>query len=102
MASYNKPTRAAAWRIMAALADFSNPGALKAAPTLAAGDWKVSIDGGAFANLATLPQVLPAAGTAVQIDLSSGEMTGDTIVVTGIDQTSPKEWGDFFLCILTV
>ena len=36
--------------------------ALKASPTLAAGDVKISGDGGAFANLNTLPSVAPAGG----------------------------------------
>jgi hypothetical protein len=33
-------------------------------PTLASGDVKISIDGGAFANLGTLPDVEPNAGSA--------------------------------------
>lgn len=102
MASYNRPTKNTAWRVAISLADFATPGGFKAGPTLAAGDAKVSIDGVAFANLATLPQVLPAAGVAVQVDLSAGEMNGDVIAIAIIDQSSPKEWEDFFLCVLTV
>ena len=73
---------------------------LKAAPTIAAGDFKVSIDGGAFANLATLPVVTPAAGTAVKITLSAAEMNGDNIVVTCIDAAG-AEWCDLFLNVQT-
>ena len=73
---------------------------LKAAPTIAAGDFKVSTDGGAFANLATLPVVTPAAGTAVKITLSAGEMNGDNIVITCIDAAG-VEWCDLFLNIQT-
>jgi hypothetical protein len=66
---------------------------LKANPTIAAGDFKVSIDGGAFANLTTLPTVTPAAGTAVKITLSAAEMTGTNIFVTAIDAAG-AEWCD--------
>lgn len=101
MASYNHPVKNTAWRTGIALYDFATPGALKSSPTLAAGDFKVSIDFGAFNNLATLPAVAPAASVSVQIDLSAAEMNGDVVVVTWIDQTAPKEWADGYLCILT-
>ncbi len=61
-------------------------------PTLAAGDAKVSIDGGAFANLGTLPAVTPAGGVGVKIVLSAGEMTGTNILICLKDQTAPEEW----------
>lgn len=73
---------------------------LKANPTIAAGDFKVSTDGGAFANLATLPVVTPAAGTAVKITLSTTEMNGDNIVVTCIDAAG-AEWCDLIINIQT-
>lgn len=76
------------------LQDMANPGSFKANPTLAAGDFKISINGGAFANLTTLPTVEPAAGVAVLITLSGPETEGGSIIVTAIDQTSPKEWAD--------
>ena len=73
----------------------------KAAPTLAAGDVKVSKDGGAFANLATLPAVTPAAGRAVQVALSATEMQAARVVIQFVDQTSPKEWADQFVIVET-
>lgn len=76
-------------------------GAFKANPTLASGDWKVDIDGGGFTNLGTLPSVSPAAGVAVLVTMAQAEMNGDVITVTGIDQTTPKEWADFSLVFLT-
>jgi hypothetical protein len=76
-------------------------GSFKSSPTIATGDWKVDIDGGGFNNLATLPTVSPAANIAVLIELSSTEMNGDVITIRGVDQTSPKEWADFFLSIPT-
>lgn len=76
------------------LEDYANPGNFKLNPTIAAGDFKVSIDGGAFANLATLPSVVPASGASVKVTISTSENNGDSIMVTAIDQTAPKEWGD--------
>lgn len=70
--------------------------AFQAAPTLAAGDFKVSIDGGAFTNLATLPTVTPAGGTRVQIALSAAEMNGDNIMVQCIDAAG-GEWDDVII-----
>lgn len=99
--AYNPPVNGAAFRTSVALMDFANPGSYKANPTLAAGDVKVSKDFGAFANLTTLPAVAPAAGVQVQVDLSGTEMTADIVGIAFIDQTTPKEWADFFLVIHT-
>lgn len=66
----------------------------QANPTLAAGDVQISKDGGAFANLATLPVVTPAAGIAVRVSMSATELTCARAVIKFIDQTAPKEWED--------
>jgi hypothetical protein len=66
-------------------------GSLVASPTIAAGDFKVSIDGGALANLATLPTNTPAASGMVKITLSTSEMNGDNITVKCIDAAG-DEW----------
>lgn len=63
-------------------------------PTIAAGDFKVSIDDGAEANLTTLPSVSPASSGWVKISLTIAEFTGDTIKIRWVDQTDPKEWAD--------
>lgn len=81
--------------ITAAVRDF------KANPTLASGDVKISKDGGAFSNLATLPVVTPAGGVAVQAALSATEMQAARIVITFIDQTVTKEWDDKVVIIET-
>ena len=73
----------------------------KANPTLAAGDVKVSKDGGASANLTTLPATSPTGETLVRVSLSATEMQAKMIVVTFIDQTNPKEWEDQRLIIYT-
>lgn len=100
-APYNPPKRGEDFLTGVCLQDMANPGSYKAGPTIAAGDFKVSKDFGAFANLNTLPAVAPAAGVQVQITLSATEMTADVVLVTCIDQTVPKEWADFSFAIIT-
>lgn len=69
-------------------------------PTLAAGDVKVSIDGGAFANLTTLPDVNPAGGRAVRVQMSQAEMNGDNIIIQFVDAAG-AEWCDLGIVINT-
>lgn len=70
----------------------------KAGPTLATSDVKISKDGGAFADLGTLPSAAPAAGRALLVTLTGTEMTAAHLCIQFVDQTSPKEWED--CCIL--
>lgn len=100
-APYNPPVKNEEFICYVALENYASPGNAMAAPTIAAGDFKVSKDGGAFANLATLPTVEPAAGTMVKITLSSTEMNADNVVLQCIDQTSTKEWSDLIISIPT-
>lgn len=100
-APYNPPKKNEDFKVRIALEDYSNPGNFKSNPTIAAGDFKVAIDGGALANLATLPTVSPASSVCVLLELSSSEMNGDVITIVCIDQTSPKEWSDFMISIPT-
>lgn len=72
----------------------------QAAPTLAAGDFKVSIDGGGLNDLATLPTVTPAAGKMVKISLSAAEMNGDDITVVCSDAAG-DEWDDLIISFKT-
>ncbi len=67
---------------------------------MASGDWKISIDGGAFANLGTLPVVTPVAGKAVKIVLSQAETNGDNLMIIGSDAAG-AEWADFYINIQT-
>lgn len=101
VAPYNPPVKGEDFIIYIGLADMVNAGSFKAAPTIAAGDFKVSKDGGAFANLTTLPTVTPAAGTMVKITLSATEMNADVVTMVAIDQTNPKEWADYMISIPT-
>ncbi|MCB7129958.1 MAG: hypothetical protein J3T61_10530 [Candidatus Brocadiales bacterium] len=92
------PKKNVAYEFDIALIDTANPGSFKANPTLAAGDFKVSIDNGALANLATLPVVSPASSIVIKIVLSQAEMNGDKILVQCIDAAG-DEWNDVFIFI---
>lgn len=100
-APYNPPVRGEDFIFYVTLEDAANPGNLKLNPTIASGDFKVSKDDGALANLTTLPTVSPAASGWVKVSLSVSEMTADNVKVQWIDQTSPKEWADGSVCIVT-
>lgn len=100
-APYNPPKRGEDFFIQVSLENFTDPGNLKANPTLAAGDVEVVKDGGAAANITTLPTVSPASGVFVTLTLSATEMTADYVSVAFIDQTNPKEWADLFFSIPT-
>lgn len=101
-APYNPPKKGEDFVFKIALADMANPESFKATPTLAAGDFKVDKhDGGGYANLATLPTNDPAGSVNVLITLSATEMNADIVTLACIDQTSPKEWADRVICILT-
>jgi hypothetical protein len=83
------------------LEDYANPGTFKSSATLAAGDVKISKDNGSFANLGTLPSVSPAAGKLITVALTSTEMNADKVSVVFSDQTTPPEWSDYAITILT-
>lgn len=94
------PVRGLALTLHVPLGDRANPGQFKANPTLAAGDVKVSKDGGAFANLTTLPDVHPAAGIMVRIQLTASEMDADEVIVQFRDAAG-DEWTDKVIAIQT-
>lgn len=100
-APWNPPVRAEDFEFSVCLEDYVNTGLFKANPTLAAGDVTISKDGGAFANLASLPTVAPASGRQVVAVLTGTEMTADKVVVVFHDQTVPPEWCDTAVTILT-
>lgn len=74
---------------------------LQANPTFTAGDAKISGDGAAFANLATLPAVDPAAGRGVKVVLSQAETNFDNMLLYFEDQTGTEEWKAFYVSIHT-
>lgn len=70
---------------------------IKANPTLAAGDVQISIDGGAFANLTTIPDVYPATTKQVRIRVAAAEAAGKRLTIVFSDQTASKDWDDITL-----
>lgn len=97
----NPPKKNQAFTMQIALQDMANPGSFKANPTLASGDFKTGGDGAAMANITTLPSVDPAGSIWVNVALTAGEMNFNQVMIQVIDQTSPKEWADFSVCINT-
>lgn len=75
-------------------------GQYKASPTLAAGDVKIEKDGGAAANLATLPIVAPPAGSSLDVPFSAAEMQCKQAVLRFVDAAG-AEWNDDCLHIFT-
>jgi hypothetical protein len=94
------PQRGAAYVLFVGLISQANTKIFQTNPTLAEGDFKVSIDDGAFSDLATLPAVTPAGGKRVKIVLSAAEMEGDNICVMCCDAAG-AEWCDLEIEIQT-
>lgn len=93
MASYVTAKKNTAWIGYIRLSPRAGIGTFQNNPTLASGDVKVSIDGGALANLTTLPVVTPASSDWVKVSLSASEMNGDNIAVQFKDAAG-NEWCD--------
>lgn len=100
MPSFVTPKKNTAFEFYVGLPSVASPDIFQANPTLAAGDAKVSIDGGALANLATLPSTDPAGGKLVVINLSAAEMNGDNIQVI-LSDAAGGEWKDVVVNIQT-
>jgi hypothetical protein len=100
MATYVPPKKGVEYITYIALTSQADTKKFQVNPTIAAGDFKISIDGGALANLTTLPSVAPASSVWVKITLSTDEMNGDNIQVQCIDAAG-AEWADYALNIPT-
>ena len=92
------PVRGQAFVFYVGLRSQSNPAVMQSNPTLASGDAKVSLDGGALSNLATLPTVTPASGKMVKVSLSAAEMDADDVTVV-LSDASGAEWCDIVIDI---
>lgn len=102
MTSYNPVIKnsASGAIIYTALEPMTPTGNFLANPTLATGDVTISIDGGAFANLATLPDAEPNSGKSIRIQLSQAETNGDNLVIIFSDVTG-AEWRDQLVTVQT-
>ncbi len=89
------PVQNSAYAFYTALTSQTNPAEFQINPTIAAGDFQVSKDGGALVNLATLPTVSPAGSFLVRVELSAAEMSGAKVNIVGIDAAG-DEWDQFF------
>ncbi len=94
----SSPKKNVAYEFSVSLIDSADTGAFKVNPTIASGDFKVSTDNGALANLGTLPSVDPAGSIIVKITVAQAEMNGDKIIVQCIDAAG-AEWDDLMIFI---
>lgn len=63
-------------------------------PTIVAGDWQRSINGGALAPLETTPTVSPAGSSQIVVTLGPGELPGPFTTIQFMDLTVPREFHD--------
>ena len=82
------------------LIDQANPNIVRFFPTLAVGDVKVTIDGGAEVNITTLPVEMPAGTGNIFVTLTAAEMNGDRVTVLFSD-VAGNEWADLNYSIQT-
>ena len=73
------------------LVDVLNPTTFLLNPTIEAGDFKISQDGGNFFDLDPSPTVTPPGGGSVKVALSSSDMDADKIYIKAVD-ASGNEW----------
>ena len=99
MASSLPPVKNAAFTFYVALVSQADTDIFKTSVTLAAGDVKVSKDGGAFANVASLPTEIGTSGV-LSCPLSANEMNADVVVVKFTDAAG-AEWQDALVTIYT-
>jgi hypothetical protein len=100
MATYVPAKRGVEYIFYVSLVQQADTKLLQGTPTLAAGDVTISKDGGAFANLTTLPTVTPAAGKSVKVTVSATEMTADNVLIVFSDAAG-AQWCDLSINIQT-
>ena len=92
------PVQGSAYDFYISLVDTANPDSFVTAPTIAAGDFTISTDGSAYANLTTLPVVDPSGSLTVKITVSDTEMTGSKANILGVD-VAGAQWEDILITI---
>lgn len=100
MATYIPPKRATEFIFYIGLTSQADTKVFQSNPTLATGDVKISKDGGALADLNTLPDVDPNSSKLVKVLVSASEMTADNIQIVFSD-ASGAEWCDLIVNIQT-
>ena len=94
----SEPITAEAFQMYVTLTNINDPRFFVADPAIVAGDFQVSIDGGALADLTNLPVTDPAGSKLVKLDLTAAEMTGTDISIVASDQDA-TEWEDLSIAI---
>lgn len=97
MANSNPPKKNTAYSFEIGLWSQADPTALKSAPTIASGDFKISVDGAAPTNCTNTPA---ASGTVVTVALTASEMNGDRIHVVWQD-VAGAEWISGWIMLYT-
>lgn len=97
----NPPLKNQEFTFPLTLESYASPGTLQANPTIAAGDFQISKDGGTFANLTNLPTVTPTGGKRVEVVLTATETNCNNWLVVWEDQSADKEWRGGSLGVLT-
>lgn len=92
----NFPVYGVEYVFYVALQSQSASATYQANPTLAAGDVTVSKDGGADANLTTLPVATPASGKRLKVTVSATEMQADDVSILFSDAAG-AEWADLHI-----
>ena len=106
-APYNPPVKNEDFMARIALADAANPAAFKATATISSGDFALTKDNGAYTYLDVTStgnsHIVPdsAGGVLLKVYLTAADMNGDNVTLVGRDSTSPKEWADFVLALIT-
>ena len=85
------PKIGVAYKFTIGLLDSTNVGRIKLTPTIAVGDFKVSVDEGALTNVTNLPTESPAGSGLVVVSLTGPEVGSKTVVRWSDPQF---EWGD--------
>ncbi len=100
MPSYVTPKKNTEFVFYGSVVSQADTDIMQANPTIAAGDFKVSTDGGSLSNLDTIPAVTPASSKMIKFTLSTDEMNGDNVTVVGSDAAG-DEWQDLLVSIQT-
>jgi hypothetical protein len=95
------PRKNRAYEFYISLVDQGDARKFRVSPTIAVGDFRIQKDGGAFANLTTLPTIDPNDSVSLRVQLSAAEMNADNVYVTARD-VAGAEWCDFGINIQTV
>lgn len=100
MTTYYPPKINTEFVFYAGLVASANRPDFKISPTIAAGDFQVSTDGGSLTNLDTAPAESPASSGIIKFTVSADEMNGANTTIVGIDAAG-AEWDDIIINIQT-